>query len=90
MQFTNEGVEEFLHVFKKHQKQIRNFPGCTHLELLRDATHFNVFATLSHWQKQEDLEHYRQSELFGSVWGRVKPLMIDRTIAFSFEKFIGC
>jgi len=90
MQFANEGVEQFLQIFNQHREQIRNFPGCTHLELLRDANHPAVFATLSHWEKQEDLEQYRQSALFGSVWGRVKPLMSDRTVAFSFEKFIEC
>lgn len=88
MHFTREGVEEFLQIFRTNQQAIRNFPGCTHLELLKDAADPTIYATLSHWDAQSSLDKYRQSELFGKVWGSVKPLFAERTQAFSFEKFI--
>jgi heme oxygenase (mycobilin-producing) len=88
MHFTEAGVPEFLEIFNANKIAIRNFPGCTHLELLMDAEDETVYATLSHWVDEQSLENYRKSELFGSVWGRVKTLFAERTQAFSLRKFI--
>lgn len=88
MHFTEAGVEEFLEIFGAHKVAIRNFPGCSHLQLLRDAEDPNCYTTLSHWDKPESLEAYRKSELFGKVWGRVKTLFSERSQAFSLEQFI--
>jgi heme oxygenase (mycobilin-producing) len=88
MHFTEAGVEEFLEIFNENKHSIRNFPGCSHLQLLKDAEDDCCYATLSHWDKAESLENYRKSELFGKVWGRVKTLFSERSQAFSLEKFI--
>jgi heme-degrading monooxygenase HmoA len=88
MHFTDAGTEEFLAIFHQNKIAIRNFPGCTHLQLLKDAEDETVYTTLSHWENEESLEAYRKSELFGSVWGRVKTLFAERTQAFSLKKFI--
>jgi quinol monooxygenase YgiN len=88
MHFTEAGVEEFLEIFDANKEAIRNFEGCTHLQLLRDKDDPTVFTTLSHWESERNLENYRKSELFGKVWGRVKSLFSERTIAFSLEKYI--
>ena len=88
MHFTEAGVEEFLHIFGQHKTAIRHFPGCSHLQLLKDAEDPNTYSTLSYWSDQQSLENYRKSELFGQVWGRVKTLFAERSQAFSLEKFI--
>lgn len=88
MHFTEAGVEEFLEIFNQNKTSIRNFPGCLHLQLLKDVEDANTYTTLSHWQDAADLEKYRKSELFGRVWGRVKTSFSERTQAFSLEKFI--
>jgi quinol monooxygenase YgiN len=88
MHFTEAGVEEFLEIFNANKVAIRNFPGCTHLQLLKDVNDPNTFSTLSHWENAQCLENYRKSELFGSVWGRVKTLFSERSQAFSLEKFL--
>jgi quinol monooxygenase YgiN len=88
MHFTEAGVDEFLAIFHANKQAIRNFAGCTHLELLRDADDQNTFTTLSHWNDEASLEAYRKSELFGNVWGRVKTLFSERSQAFSLIKFI--
>ena len=88
MHFTEAGVDEFLEIFDTHKTSIRNFPGCTHLQLLKDTDDLLCYTTLSHWDRQESLDLYRQSELFGKVWGRVKTLFSERSDAFSLEKFI--
>lgn len=88
MHFSEAGVEEFLEIFDHNKEAIRNFQGCTHLQLLKDVDDPLCYTTLSHWDKQESLDLYRQSELFGKVWGRVKTLFSERSQAFSLEKFI--
>ena len=88
MHFTEAGVEEFLSIFEANKVAIRNFEGCTHLELLKDMDDPFTYTTLSYWDGPQYLEKYRQSELFGKVWGRVKTLFSERTQAFSLEKFI--
>ncbi|MGC4021205.1 MAG: antibiotic biosynthesis monooxygenase family protein [Cyclobacteriaceae bacterium] len=88
MHFTEAGVDEFLQIFDKHKEAIRHFPGCSHLQLLKDANDETIYTTLSHWDKVDSLENYRKSELFGQVWGRVKTLFSERTLAFTLERFI--
>lgn len=88
MHFTEAGVEEFLSVFNANKSAIRNFPGCSHLELLRDKDDDTVFTTLSYWDREESLEAYRKSPLFSKVWGTVKTLFAERTQAFSLERFM--
>jgi len=88
MHFTEAGVDEFLEIFNENKQSIRNFPGCSHLQLLKDAEDSNCYTTLSHWDHGDSLENYRKSALFGSVWGRVKTLFSERTQAFSLEKYI--
>ncbi|MBT1702530.1 putative quinol monooxygenase [Chryseosolibacter indicus] len=88
MYFKEEGVESFLATFNLHKEAIRSFPGCTHLELLKDAKDPNVFSTLSYWIDEDSLENYRKSDLFNSVWGNVKKLFSEKPQAFSLMKFI--
>jgi heme-degrading monooxygenase HmoA len=88
MHFTEAGVDEFLQIFNANKEAIRNFPGCSHLQLLKDLNDPNTYTTLSYWTDASCLENYRKSELFGSVWGRVKTLFAERSQAFSLEKFI--
>jgi heme oxygenase (mycobilin-producing) len=86
MHFTAAGVDEFREIFNANKSAIANFEGCTHLELLKDLEDNLVFTTLSHWKDSESLERYRKSELFASVWGRVKTLFSERTQAFSMAR----
>ncbi|HEX8038383.1 MAG TPA: antibiotic biosynthesis monooxygenase family protein [Chryseosolibacter sp.] len=86
MHFTQAGAEEFPGIFNAHKKAIRDFEGCTHLELLKDLHDERAYTTLSHWKDEESLEQYRKSELFSSVWGRVKTQFSQRTQAFSLVK----
>lgn len=86
MHFTEAGVGEFLEIFRANETDIRNFEGCTHLELLKDLDNDLVYTTLSHWRDAESLERYRKSALFSSVWGRVKTLFAERTQAFSLVR----
>jgi quinol monooxygenase YgiN len=86
MTFAPQHVADFEQLFDRIKTQIRNFPGCMHLELLADLDNPNVFFTYSHWRSKEDLEKYRHSTLFAEVWPRTKVLFGDKPEAWSITQ----
>jgi len=88
MTFQEDKVEEFLKVFESSREQIRAMHGCLYLELMRDVNQPSVFMTHSHWVSEDDLNNYRDSELFKSVWAKTKPLFADKPLAFSVESVV--
>jgi heme oxygenase (mycobilin-producing) len=85
MSFQPEKVEEFKTIFKDNWKLIAGFSGCRHVELLQDRTHPNVFFTFSIWESEDNLNEYRDSELFAKVWGKTKVLFNDKPQAWSLN-----
>lgn len=86
MSFEHEKIQDFLSTFNAHKAKIKNFKGCTHLELLQDKNNTNIFFTYSYWNEEKDLENYRNSELFNNVWAKTKPLFNDRPEAWSVNR----
>lgn len=86
MTFAPEHAERFLELFEGWKPRIRAFPGCRHLELLRDAADPRIFFTYSHWDGPEDLERYRASDVFSEVWPTVKPLFAAPTEAWTTHR----
>ncbi|MCF1750612.1 MULTISPECIES: putative quinol monooxygenase [Mariniradius] len=86
MTFQQDRVNDFLQNFKSNKEKIRNFPGCRYLELWQDEHHKNIFITYSHWESEEALNQYRDSELFKTVWGYTKTLFAAKPMAFSAKK----
>ena len=74
MEFEEERVPDFLKLFAASRERIRAFPGCTHLQLLQAEADTCVFFTYSHWQGEEDLNVYRNSDLFRGVWRSTRKL----------------
>ena len=85
MTFREECISEFIAFFETRKQTIRNFPGCTHLELWQDSTHKNTCFTYSIWHSQADLDHYRFSPFFKDTWGKTKTLFADKPEAWSLE-----
>lgn len=85
MTFKEEKVEDFLSVFHATKHLIRAMKGCNHLELQRDINNPAVFMTCSHWDSEQDLNNYRDSDLFNEVWGKTKIHFNDKPVAFSVE-----
>ena len=83
MTFKPEKVNEFLEVFNASKQHIRNVEGCTHLELLNDINSQNILFTYSHWNSENDLNNYRNSELFEKVWGKTKILFAAKAEAWT-------
>lgn len=86
MNFKPEKVSEFLQIFNESKQLIRNMPGCTHLELLNDVKEKNIFFTYSFWESENDLNNYRNSEIFASVWTKTKALFEIKAEAWSVEQ----
>jgi heme oxygenase (mycobilin-producing) len=86
MTFKPDCTDEFMTIFHANKEAIRNFEGCTHLELLRDNNNPAIFTTISHWNNETFLEKYRTSPLFASVWSNVKKLFAERTRAFTMTR----
>ena len=89
MSFQSEKIEEFLTNFNSKKEFIRNSPGCNLLELYRDKTNSDIFFTYSYWETEQDLENYRNSDLFKGVWAQTKVLFNDKPLAWSVDKTIS-
>ena len=85
MTFREDAVTDFITLFKERNETIRNFPGCTHLELWQDSKAPNLFFTYSNWNSEADLDHYRYSEFFKDTWSRTKALFADKPNAWSMN-----
>lgn len=85
MEFQEGKTDEFLNNFEEIKEKIRNFPGCSFLELYRDKKNKTIFFTYSRWNTEDNLENYRKSELFKQVWSKTKPLFQERAQAWSVD-----
>lgn len=86
MEFNAEGVAAFIQLFNDRKQQIRDFAGCTHLELWQDADNENIFYTYSIWKDEAALNHYRFSEFFKDTWAKTKSLFSAKAVANSLIK----
>ncbi len=86
MTFDPEKVNEFLEVFNSSKHLIRAMEGCNRLELLNDINSPNIFFTYSYWNSENDLNNYRNSELFAKVWSKTKILFVAKAEAWSVEQ----
>ena len=87
MEFQENKVAQFLINFETAKHKIRTFKGCMHLELWRDKNQPTIFFTYSKWEKESDLENYRNSELFKGVWATTKPMFSSKANAWSVDSF---
>lgn len=85
MSFHAHTLDSFLQLFEERKATIRAFPGCTHLELLKDINDPNCFFTYSKWQNEAALNNYRQSEFFIETWASTKKLFAAKPEAWSVE-----
>ena len=86
LSFHEEKIPAFLENFELMKEKIRNAPGNRFLELYQDRSNKSVFFTYSYWETEEDLENYRNSELFYDVWTYTKQFFNDKPEAWSVDK----
>ena len=80
-----ESLEIFFEEFNKNKMKIVNFPGCQGMRLLQDVTQKNIIMTYSHWNHEQALNSYRESDVFSTLWSNIKPHFTQRPEAWSHE-----
>lgn len=88
LSFHLENIPAFLENFELMKEKIRNAAGNKFLELLQDKDNPSIFFTYSYWETEDDLENYRNSELFYDVWNFTKKLFNDKPEAWSVDKLV--
>jgi heme-degrading monooxygenase HmoA len=83
MRFKTKEIPAFLELFNQKREFIANFPGCKGVRLLNDVHSPDIYYTYSHWNSPEDLENYRNSDLFNEVWAETKIKFSDKPQAWS-------
>ena len=88
MNFRPEEVENFLTIFHQSKDKIRHMPGCKHLELWNSQSDASIYYTYSSWDSEDDLNNYRDSVLFQSVWPATKALFASKAEASSLNVLV--
>lgn len=83
LQLKRENIPSFERIFENSREQIRAFPGCNHLELLREQGEDGIFFTYSKWDSEAALNNYRKSPFFRKVWAETKALFAAPAKAWS-------
>ena len=89
MSFHSQHIDAFSVMFNQKKEFIRASEGCRLLELYQDKNNPEVFFTYSYWDNEEDLENYRNSELFKNVWIQTKKYFNDKPLAWSVDKKVS-
>lgn len=84
--FKPEHIQAFHDIFNESCQYIRSQEGCMGLRLLQDKKQPEIFFTYSHWASEEDLNRYRNSDLFGRVWPATKKLFADAPEAWTVNQ----
>jgi heme-degrading monooxygenase HmoA len=89
LSFHEKNIPTFLENFELMKEKIRNAPGNRFLELYQDKNNKCIFFTYSYWETEQDLENYRNSELFYDIWNFTKKLFNDKPEAWSVDKLVS-
>jgi heme-degrading monooxygenase HmoA len=76
---------EFEHLFYQSQPLIEKFEGCQKTDLFKVSGSNAGYFTISYWHSEQELENYRNSELFKEVWSKVKPLFSKKADAWTLN-----
>ena len=83
MKFKKNKIDEFYFIFETVNNQISSFHGCNGMRLIYDKSDPSTIFTYSEWENNEALEKYRNSDLFLSIWPKVKLLFSEKPMAWS-------
>ncbi|MCP5054730.1 MAG: antibiotic biosynthesis monooxygenase [bacterium] len=83
MTFHEDNVEDFKSFTTAIRPKILAQKGCRRLDILQDVQARNIFFTYSHWDSEEDLDRYRNSDFFNNVWPKAKQWFSKKPKAWS-------
>ena len=72
MTFREDSSETFKEFTTSIKDTIKSFEGCLHLDIYRDIQNPNIFFSYSHWESENHLNRYRDSEFFKTTWAKTK------------------
>lgn len=83
MTFDKAHCQDFEEYFVQIKERIKEQPGCHDVQLLKETSDKGIFFTCSIWEDQASLDAYRNTQLFGQVWPKVKKWFADKPEAWS-------
>ena len=86
MTFQEQHISSFRAIFNSNKKAIADSKSCSYVSLLQDQNNKLIFFTYSHWESPADLEAYRNSDFFKSVWSQTKQFFAEKPAAWSLLK----
>ncbi len=85
-----ERVIDLEDTFARAQPRIAALPNCHHVSLLRTGSDDEPdYLTLSIWTDREDLETYRRSDLFKSIWPPIRATLRAEPWACTYDYRAG-
>lgn len=85
--FQEDKISEFIAFFDTIKTNVSGFPNCHGMRLLQQKDRPNVVFTYSLWESEEDLNKYRDSDLFQGVWSTIKPWFAERAEAWTVDTY---
>ena len=89
LEFQNDRIDDFLRFFEGIKDVVNTFPGCYGMKLYQDIENPNIIMTYSHWESEEALNNYRDSEQFGEIWPSIKPWFANKPQAWSMNAYFN-
>ena len=85
LEFQDDKINDFLTFFETIKHIVNEFPGCYGMKLYQDIDNPTIVMTYSHWETQQDLNNYRESNEFGEIWPKIKPWFAQKPEAWSVK-----
>jgi len=89
LHFQEDRIQDFLDFFETVKYKVSSFPNCHGMKLLQDVHQPHIVFTYSLWESEDDLNIYRDSELFGNVWPTIKPWFAMKAEAWSVNEYFN-
>lgn len=86
MRFKQDKVSDFKNHFESVYNKVRHQPGCRLVLLYQDKKESNLFFTYSIWEKESDLNRYRNTAFFKKIWKETKQLFDGKPEAWSVDE----
>jgi quinol monooxygenase YgiN len=83
MVFQHDKISDFLEIFNNSKPRILKSEGCRLVELRINNVKSTEFFTISHWDHENYLDSYRNSDLFKNTWNETKKLFSEKPIAWT-------
>jgi len=80
-------TSKFISLFEASQEKIKSYAGCRLLKFYKDVNNPFIYFTYSEWDSEADLENYRNSEVFLSIWKEAKTCFSAPAEAWSISEF---